>query len=379
MYSVYNEIRVFVSAYVWMTGFGNFLYFDKQQDFSLERGLSMWLRINYFPLLLSFCLNVPLELYYVVPLHTAGFFITMATCKLAAIFREKQICHGNHFHCNLIAILTCLLIHVLFYETPMVDILKLFSTEYHFRFQADKYTAWVGILSGLLWFKVKAYMQWAYLTEESALTLHHKLAIWGQRMGGVGLILFWYSMFGYMADKYIYNPTHPYVFWIPVVGWLMIRNSSKYLCEVHCTALEFFGKITLETYVLQFHLFMTKNVQYIPIVLPGSGPDGHGIIKFLNMLLCGAVFVYMAYWARHHTVTTQSTITELAILILRGGPASSNIPSSSDNKNGTATSIIDVETQALHHKNEETTNNDREDDQLLDKLIHDSNESEDNA
>jgi hypothetical protein len=33
----------------------------------------------------------------------------------------------------------------------------------------------------------------------------------------------------------------------------MIRNSSKYLCELHSEALEFFGKITLETYVLQFH------------------------------------------------------------------------------------------------------------------------------
>jgi len=31
---VYNEIRVFVSAYVWMTGFGNFLYFEKSADFS---------------------------------------------------------------------------------------------------------------------------------------------------------------------------------------------------------------------------------------------------------------------------------------------------------------------------------------------------------
>jgi 10 TM Acyl Transferase domain found in Cas1p len=46
MYSVYNEIRVFVSAYVWMTGFGNFLYFDKSQDFTLERAVSMWIRIK---------------------------------------------------------------------------------------------------------------------------------------------------------------------------------------------------------------------------------------------------------------------------------------------------------------------------------------------
>jgi N-acetylneuraminate 9-O-acetyltransferase len=390
MYSVYNEIRVFVSAYVWMTGFGNFLYFDKSQDFSIERMVSMWLRINYFPLLLSFCLNVPLELYYVVPLHTAGFFITLATCKLAAVFRENKILPRDsnsstaqyHFYCNLAAVMVCLLVHILFYETPAVNFLLLFSKEYHFRFQADKYTAWVGIFSGLFWYRFKAYIQWAYgggeapaatstsegeqllsSTADGASTVsppnsggiaaHLRMAKvlgYAQRTAGIFLILFWYSMFGYMDDKFIYNPIHPYVFWIPVVGWLMLRNSSAYLCEIHCTALEFFGKITLETYVLQFHVFMCKNVQHIPVIIPGAGSHGNIVLKTLNMLLCGTGFVFLAYWARHHTVTTQTSITELTVLLLRGPPP----PSAEDG------SKPDLETQALNHKTETSTQDDRE-------------------
>ena len=82
-YFAYNEIRVFVSAYVWMTGFGNFLYFDKKRDYSWERLLSMWLRINYFPLLLCLVVGVPLELFYIVPLHTVAFF-----CKLKQSGRQ---------------------------------------------------------------------------------------------------------------------------------------------------------------------------------------------------------------------------------------------------------------------------------------------------
>jgi hypothetical protein len=120
----------------------------------------------------------------------------------------------------------------------------------------------------------------------------------------------WYT-FGWMTDKFMYNPAHPYIFWMPVAGFLMLRNSSKYLTEVHSTVLEFFGRITLETYVLQFHLFMCKNVQHIPIVIPGSGPDGALWLRTANMLLCGVIFVSTALWARKVTVSTQLTVVEL--------------------------------------------------------------------
>ena len=87
--------------------------------------------IARFPLWLSFALTVPLELYYVVPLHTAGFLITAATCKFAFCLEER---FGlGYWSSRWGAVLACLLAHVAFYETPLVDTLKLFSYEYHFR------------------------------------------------------------------------------------------------------------------------------------------------------------------------------------------------------------------------------------------------------
>lgn len=309
VYFVYNEIRLFVSAYVWMTGFGNFLYFEKKQDFSMERIISMWLRINYFPLVLCFCLNVKLELYYVVPLHTAGFFITMATCYIATLFKTKL--GFGYWAANGCAVAISLAAHIGFYETILVDSLLFFSKEYHFRFQADKYSAWVGILSAMFWKKFGEHMQVVYAESPPKL-----LAMWLQRFFGVFFIWFWYYGFGYMSDKFQYNPLHPYIFWIPVAGWIMLRNSSKYLCELHSTALEFLGKITLETYVLQFHVFMCQNVQYIPVVIPGATADGPLWLKTANMLLCGSIFVPLALWARKVTVTTQTSVTELAVLVM---------------------------------------------------------------
>ncbi|KAL7530163.1 hypothetical protein ACHAXR_003342 [Thalassiosira sp. AJA248-18] len=312
VYYVYNEIRVFVSAYVWMTGFGNFLYFDKKGDFSVERFVSMILRINYFPLLLSFCLKVPLELYYVVPLHTTGFVMTMITCYVGYQLERKL--GLSYWKSRTIAVALSLLAHILFYETPAKDVLLLFSDEIHFRFQADKYSAWMGIAGGLLWGKVGEYMQWAHGFENEQ---RRRIASIAQFSVGVALIAFWYCLFGHIPDKFAYNPVHPYVFVFAVIGWLMIRNCTRYLTECHSTLLEFLGRNTLETYVLQFHLFMSHNVQHIPVIIPGSGADGSAVIRFLNMALCGGVFVTMAVWARKITVATQMSVVDL-VKNLRG-------------------------------------------------------------
>lgn len=300
VYSVYNWIRVFVSSYVWMTGFGNFLYFDKKHDYSIERMVSMWVRINYFPLLLSFCLGVPLELYYVVPLHTTGFFLTLATCAFSKLVCMDRL-GWSSVRSNAVALAACGVVHVLFYETAASNLLKLFSDEYYFRFQSDKYTAWVGMLSGFGWSRLTTLVHWAH---------QQAWRMWTQRAGGLLLIGLWFGLFGSITDKYIYNPFHPYVFWLPVAGYLLLRNSSPYLCELHAHALEWLGQITLETYVLQFHVFMSHNVQHIPIVVPGSGPDGSLFLQTCNMVLCGILFVTMSYYARQATVTTQTCVIE---------------------------------------------------------------------
>lgn len=314
---VYNEIRVFVSAYVWMTGFGNFLYFDRKGDFSIERFVSMIIRINYFPLMLSYFLTVPLELYYVVPLHTTGFVVTMITCFIGLQF--ERTLGMSYWKSRIAAVLLSFLVHVCFYETSAVELLKLFSEEYYFRFQADKYSAWLGMVGGLLWGKVGEYMNWAHGFENEQ---RRQMASIVQCIVGVALIAFWYIFFGSISDKYTYNPIHPYVFVFAVIGWLMVRNCTRYLTECHSTLLEFLGRNTLETYVLQFHLFMCHNVQYIPVVIPGSDKDGSAAMKFLNMLLCGCVFLSMAVWARKITVSTQLSVVDL-VKHIRGTTESS--------------------------------------------------------
>jgi len=369
-FSAYNWIRVFVSSYVWMTGFGNYLYFEKTGDFSLKRVVGMVIRINYFPLILALAMSVSIDLYYVVPLHTVGFFITMLTCYIG------QSLEGGRFgvvlsyrKSRITAIVVVLIMHVLFYETRAVNFLQYFSHEIYFRFQADKYSAWLGILSGMCMSKASEYMDWAYggdndtskINDSSGFPnshnaegesvdtdnsdkvkhvnpIHATSLRWAQRILGTFLIFVWYKSFGYLSDKLEYNPVHPYIFILPLLGWLMIRNSSRRLTESHSTLLEFLGRNTLETYVLQFHVFMNHGVQHIPVIIPGAdyGSNGNGYARFANMILCGVVFVALAVWARKLTVSTQKTVTDLIKLLNVDAPTQRgnyDIVSTKDNDN----------------------------------------------
>lgn len=285
------------------------MYFDKKRDFSIERIVSMTIRINYFPLLLCLATGTSLDLYYVVPLHTVGFFMTLLTCRLGFFLEENYGMENSKSRCAAISV--SFLVHILFYETAAVEFLKIFSDEIYFRFQADKYSAVLGIVCGFAMKKVNVYMSWAYGRESKP------AVAWAQRITGVSLIMLWYNAFGNESDKFKYNPSHPYIFILPLIGWLMIRNSSRYLTQCHSSFLEFLGRNTLETYVLQFHLFMNHKVQHIPMLVPNSGPHGPTSLRVANMLVCGTIFVSLAVLARKVTVATQLSLVELTTIVKR--------------------------------------------------------------
>jgi hypothetical protein len=59
MESAYKDIRVYITCYLWMTGFGNFSFFFLKSDFSLLRVLQMVWRMNFFVFFLCLTMNNP--------------------------------------------------------------------------------------------------------------------------------------------------------------------------------------------------------------------------------------------------------------------------------------------------------------------------------
>jgi hypothetical protein len=70
---VYNSVRVMITCYVWMTGFGNFSFFYIKQDFGWLRLVQMLWRLNFSVLLLMWTHGNTWILYYICPMHTFYF------------------------------------------------------------------------------------------------------------------------------------------------------------------------------------------------------------------------------------------------------------------------------------------------------------------
>ncbi len=62
------------------------------------------------------------------------------------------------------------------------------------------------------------------------------------------------------------------------------------------------GQLTLETYVLQFHILMCHNVQHIIASSPG--------FPVTNFLVVGALFVGVSWVAREATIDIQKCVSK---------------------------------------------------------------------
>lgn len=285
---IYNVIRLYIAAYVWMTGFGNFSYYYIRKDFSLPRFLQMQWRLNFMVIWVCAILSNEYMLYYICMLHTfftlliyggLGLFpqhnvtatgVTVKFCALALFCFAMWDVSDNIFD----TVWKPLTFLVQYHDpySPTRDIMH----EWRFRSYLDHYIWIVGMLCAFNHPRIEAWLQKIDNLPAKSGNAVKSLVV------GVTLVLgYFYVTEVFLLPKLEYNKVHPYTSFIPIILFIVLRNISQTARMYHLHLFEFLGKTTLETYIAQFHIWMaTTGVNGAPKKLLRILPPGWHLVNF---------------------------------------------------------------------------------------------------
>ena len=264
---LYNAIRIFIAAYVWMTGFGNFSYYYVRKDFGVPRFLQTMWRLNFFVFFTCVVLRNDYTLYYICPMHTLFTLFVYFTMLVYKKHNKKNKVIATKF-------LVCVLLCYVLWEVPGVFrlvfspfrwLLKYTNPaipdmdpmhEWFFRSGLDRYVWIYGMMCAFCHPWYDAFLQW--IDKKTQLT---RVAIQTTIATFTLLVMYWYHENVYVLPKLEYNKFHPYTSWIPITCFIILRNLTQTLRNSYVELFCVCGKITLETYISQFHIWLsTSNV-----------------------------------------------------------------------------------------------------------------------
>ncbi|KAM4706036.1 N-acetylneuraminate (7)9-O-acetyltransferase isoform 3-T3 [Rhinophrynus dorsalis] len=301
---VYMHVRVLVAAYLFQTGYGHFSYFWLKGDFGIYRISQVLFRLNFLVVVLCIVMDRPYQFYYFVPL--VSFWFMFIYCALAAwpqIIQKKA--NANYlWNIGLLFKFAFLLLCLCFLSYSQVSFEKVFSIwpisklfelngnvyEWWFRWKLDRYAVFHGMLFAFI-----------YLALQKHQVLHEGKgeSLFSNKISNILLFVSVVSFLTYSIwassckNKTECNEMHPTVSVVQILAFVLIRNIPGYARSVYSSFFAWFGKISLELFICQYHIWLAADTKGILVLIPGN--------PMLNIIVSTFIFVCVAHEISHIT------------------------------------------------------------------------------
>nr|XP_008161670.1 N-acetylneuraminate 9-O-acetyltransferase isoform X2 [Chrysemys picta bellii] len=269
---VYMHVRVLVAAYLFQTGYGHFSYFWIKGDFGLYRVCQVLFRLNFLVVVLCIVMDRPYQFYYFVPLVTVWFMIIYATLAVWPQIVQKKA-NGNCFwHFGLLLKLISLLMCIYFLANSQGVFEKIFSLwplstcfelngnvyEWWFRWKLDRYVVFHGMMFAFIYLA---------LQKRQVLLEGKGEPLFSNKISNVLLFI---SVVCFL-----------------ILAFILIRNIPGYARSVYSSFFAWFGRISLELFICQYHIWLAADTKGILVLIPGN--------PMLNIIVSTFIFVCVAH------------------------------------------------------------------------------------
>ncbi|KAF7799275.1 hypothetical protein EIP86_010507 [Pleurotus ostreatoroseus] len=280
---IYNPIRVLVASYLFMTGYGHTTFYLKKADFGFLRVAQVLVRLNLYTLILAYTMNTDYISYYFSPLVSWWYIIIYITMLAGSRFND----HSVFLICKTLISMSLVtfmmrqdwLLQAMFSFMERVFGIHWSAREWAFRVNLDIWIVYIGMFSALAVIKFREHR----LADHPRWPLVVKTSV-----GLAALIFVWYFPFEVSYNKFDYNVLHPFISFLPVGAFVILRNASSVLRSASSRAFAFVGKCSLETFVIQYHFWLAGDTKGILLVLPGTRWGA------LNMVITTIMFIYVS-------------------------------------------------------------------------------------
>lgn len=289
------HIKVLISSYLFLLGYEQFYYVWQRSDISIVSFFRNLFQLNFMTVTLCLCMNRPYQFYYFGPL--LSFWYLMIYCFLAfpphitAQSSENNVMQYFYllikFIC-LFSVITILFMSEVFFEKVFVTRpwKALFVTtdddihEWWSRWKLDRYSALYGMCFSVIMILAQRYN--IFDDNNHSNLLSRGLAVTSTLGAIIGLGS--YITFTFLCRNELEcSEIHSYIVFIPIVSYIFLRNISGVLRTRYSSLFAWFGEISLELFVSQYHIWLAADTHGVLVLVPGY--------PVLNVIITSFIFV----------------------------------------------------------------------------------------